>query len=75
MLYCSSSGTAHNIIGGVTSIFSVKIGVLNIFPQSMLHLGNYEVVGPTPIIFLGKNTRGGDRNAFMGCSDTFFLYW
>ena len=39
----------------------------------MLHLGYCEVVGSVPIIIFGKNTGGGNRNAFMGYSDTFYF--
>ena len=50
-------------MNGGTSIFSGKIGVLNLFPQSML----------APVIIFGKNTGGGSRNCFMGYTDTFFF--
>jgi hypothetical protein len=70
---CSSSGTGLYVMNGGTSIFSGKIGVLNLFPQSMLHLGNCESVGSAPVIIFGKNTGGGARNAFMGYTDSFFF--
>jgi hypothetical protein len=63
-------------MNGGTSIFSGKIGVLNLFPQSMLHLGNCEVVGSVPVIIFGKNSGRGWRNSFVGYTDTFFFcYW
>ena len=70
---CSSSSTALYVSGGGNAIFSGKIGVLNLFPQSMLHLGNCESVGSAPVIIFGKNTGGGNRNAFMGYTDSFFF--
>ncbi len=70
---CSSSSTALYVSGGGTSIFSGKIGVLNLFPQSMLHLGNCEDANSSPVIIFGKNNGGGgNRNCFMGYTDTFF---
>jgi hypothetical protein len=73
-LTCSSSVTALYVSGGGTSIFSGKIGVLNLFPQSMLHLGNCEVANSSPVIIFGKNNGGGgSRNCFMGYTDTFFF--
>ncbi len=73
---CSSSGNALYVNGGGTSIFSGKIGVLNLFLQSMLHLGNCEVANSAPVIILGKNNGGGgNRNAFMGYTDTFFFFF
>ncbi len=39
----------------------------------MLHLGNYEFVGSAPVIIFGKKKGGGNRNAFMGYSDSFFF--
>jgi hypothetical protein len=70
---CTNSSTALYVNNGGTSIFTGKIGVSNLFPQSMLHLGNCEVVGSAPVIIFGKNTGGGSRNAFMGYSDSFFF--
>ena len=50
-----------------------RVGIQNNNPQSMLHLGNCEVVGSAPVIIFGKNTGGGARNAFVGYSDSFFF--
>ena len=36
----------------------------------MLHLGNCETSG---VIIFGKNNGAGNRNAFMGYTDTFFF--
>jgi hypothetical protein len=49
-------------------------GVANTNPQSMLHLGNCEVLNSAPVIVFGKNVNGtGFRNAFMGYTDNFFF--
>jgi hypothetical protein len=69
----TNSSTAIYVNGGGTSIFTGKIGVSNLFPQSMLHLGSCDVPGSAPVIIFGKNTGGGNRNAFMGYTDTFFF--
>ena len=69
----SSTNTGLYVMNGGTSIFSGRIGVLNLFPQSMLHLGNCESVGSAPVIIFGKNTGGGNRNCFVGYTDTFFF--
>ncbi len=51
-----------------------RIGVANTNPQSMLHLGNCEVLNSAPVIVFGKNVNGtGFRNAFMGYTDNFFF--
>ena len=51
-----------------------RIGVANTNPQSMLHLGNCEVINSAPVIVFGKNVNNvGFRNAFMGYTDSFFF--
>jgi hypothetical protein len=70
---CTNSVIGLYVSGGGRSVFTGRIGVSNLFPQSMLHLGNCEVVGSAPVIIFGKNTGGGTRNAFMGYSDSFFF--
>jgi hypothetical protein len=53
---------------------SGRIGVANTNPQSMLHLGNCEVINSAPVIVFGKNVNNvGFRNAFMGYTDSFFF--
>jgi hypothetical protein len=53
---------------------SGRIGVANTNPQSMLHLGNCEVINSAPVIVFGKNVNNvGFRNAFMGYTDNFFF--
>jgi hypothetical protein len=46
---------------------------LNDEAQSMLHLGNCEVVGSAPVMIFGKNTGGETRNALMGYTDSLFF--
>ena len=73
-LICSGSVTALFASGGGNALFSGKIGVLNMFPQSMMHLGNCESANSSPVIMFGKNNGGGgNRNCFMGYTDTFFF--
>ncbi len=50
-----------------------RIGVANTNSQSMLHLGNCEVLNSAPVIIFGKNNGPGFRNAFMGYSESFYL--
>jgi len=69
----TNSSTAIYVNGGGNSIFTGKIGVSNLFPQSMLHLGSCDVSGSAPVIVFGKNTGSGYRNAFMGYTDSFFF--
>jgi len=53
---------------------SGRIGVANTNPQSMLHLGNCEVINSAPVIVFGKNVNNtGFRNSFMGYTDSFFF--
>ena len=52
---------------------SGKVGIGNDNPQSMLHIGNSDVVGSTPVLLFGKNNGSGSRNAFMGYADSFFF--
>ncbi len=40
----------------------------------MLHLGNCDVVGSAPVIIYGKNTGGGNRNAYVGYADEYLLF-
>ena len=55
-------------------ILNGNIGVNNTTPLSMLHLGNCPVPGSAPVIVFGKNVSGGgNRNAFMGYTDSFFF--
>ncbi len=61
------------VSGGGRSVFTGRIGVSNLFPLSMLHLGNCEVTGSSPVIVLGKNTGGGFRNAYIGYNDSFYF--
>jgi hypothetical protein len=66
-----SSSTNANVLD-ITQ--AGRIGVANTNPQSMLHLGNCEVVGSAPVIVFGKNVSGTSfRNAFMGYTDNFFF--
>ena len=57
------------VINGATG----SVGIANTAPLSMLHLGNCTVPGSAPVIVFGKNSGGGNRNAFIGYSDTFFF--
>ena len=50
-----------------------RVGIQNTNPQSMLHIGNSDVVGSAPVLLFGKNNGSGYRNAFMGYTDTFFF--
>jgi hypothetical protein len=51
-----------------------RVGISNTNPQSMLHLGNCEVINSAPVIVFGKNVNNtGFRNAFMGYTDSFFF--
>jgi hypothetical protein len=50
-----------------------RIGVANTNPQSMLHLGNCEVLNSAPAIIFDKNNGPGFRNAFMGYSESFYF--
>ncbi len=59
-------------------IFGMRIGsilgIQNSTPLSMLHLGNCEVANSAPVIIFGKNVSGGgNRNAFIGYTDSFFF--
>ena len=55
---------------------SGKVGIGNDNPQSMLHIGNSDVVGSAPVLLFGKNNGSGSRNAFMGYADSFFFcFW
>ena len=57
------------VIDGATG----AVGISNTAPLSMLHLGNCTVPGSAPVIVFGKNSGWGNRNAFIGYSDTFFF--
>ncbi len=72
---CSSTGNALYVSGGGASIFSGKVGIVNAFPQAYLHMGNVDVVGSNPAIIFGKNTGGGNKNVYMGYTDSFFFYY
>jgi hypothetical protein len=70
---CTNSVLGLYVSGGGRSVFTGRIGVSNLFPLSMLHLGNCEVAGSSPVIVFGKNTGGGYRNAFIGYNDSFYF--
>ena len=54
--------------------YNGRVGIANTNPQSMLHLGNCEVINSAPVIVFGKNVNNvGFRNAFMGYTDNFFF--
>ena len=54
--------------GAVSNVvINGRVGLSNTNPQSMLHLGNCEVINSAPVIVFGKNVNNtGVRNAFMG---------
>ncbi len=62
---------------GVSASGGMRIGtnlsIQNTNPQSMLHLGNCEVLNSAPVIIFGKNNGPGFRNAFMGYSESFYF--
>ncbi len=69
--FCTGSNTRSERMK-ITS--AGRVGIANVTPQSMLHLGNCIVVNSAPVIVFGKNVNGTSfRNAFMGYTDTFFL--
>ena len=70
----NSGGWKNNVVFKTLSDSSTRVGIANNTPQSMLHIGNSEVVGSAPVILFGKNNGSGSRNAFMGYADSFFLF-
>jgi hypothetical protein len=50
-----------------------RVGIANSNPLAMLHLGNVDVEGSSPVIVFGKRAGGGVRNAFIGYNDTFYF--
>jgi hypothetical protein len=52
-----------------------RVGIANVNPQSMLHLGNSDVAGSNPAIVFGKRLANntGNRNAFISYTDTFIF--
>ena len=52
-----------------------RVGIANVNPQSMLHLGNSDVAGSNPAIVFGKRLADntGSRNAFISYTDTFIF--
>jgi hypothetical protein len=51
-----------------------NLGIQNTSPQSMLHLGNCEVLNSALVIVFGKNVIDTSfRNASMGYTDNFFF--
>ena len=61
------------VVNTKMTINSSGVGIQNTNPQSMLHLGNSDVVGSAPVLLFGKNNGSGSRNAFMGYADSFFF--
>jgi hypothetical protein len=54
--------------------YNGRVGIRNSDPLSMLHLGNCTDANSAPVIIFGKNASGGgNRNAFIGYTDSFFF--